>query len=327
MQRDRTTGAAAGRSLGSPPLPLLVAAVVVAAVLAHAGAARADAPSCWAGPAADRFPTCFDPGTRITLGLGFMGTSATDPVGSDPASAVPGAGAWSGLVGSMAIAVRHLMTTDDPGVWWRLEHVALDARVGRGSLDGVLYRGRYIRHARDGRIVLPTSPPRKLYLPFDLGAEAEVGRIAARGGADRIDVGVVRTGFFGELLRSPTFRRRLELGVAARWDLTGSGSGSDLAITEHRVAPFTLAMAAAHIESATGLTSLDLAAEAGRTWSTERGWENTASASAALERVLLAVNNRPLSLVARAGYDGRGAGGVAWVGLRVGLVAPPGPPR
>lgn len=292
------------------------------------GAARAE-PTCWAGPAGDQFPTCFDLGTRVTLGLAWSATSATGGAGGDPGSGagIPGAAASSEPVGSMAIAVRHVMTTDDPGVWWRLEHVVLDARVGRDSTRGVLYSGRYVRHARDGRIVLPTSPPRKLYLPFDLGAEAEVGRIATRGGADRIDVGVVRTGFFGELLRSPSFRRRLELGVAARWDLTGSASSSDLTVTEHRVAPFTLVMAAAHFESASGLTSLDLAAEAGRTWSTERGWESTAAASGALERILLAVNNRPLSVYARASYDARGAGGAAWVGLRIGVFAPPGPPR
>lgn len=289
-------------------------AALLAALACGGAAARAE-PRCLAGPAGDPFPTCFDPGRRLVVGASAVGEA--------------GQGGVRGAVDLAALA-RHVVATDDPAVWWRLEHVVLEASARDGALDGALYRGRFIRHSRDGRIVLPTSPPRKIFLPFDLGAEAEVGAIAARDGGDRLELGVVRTGLFIEVLRSPSFRRRVAIGAAARWDVSGALEAGELSAHAHRVAPFSLAMAALHLESASGLTVLDLAGEGGRTWSSERGWHAAGSAHASLERVVIALDDRPLSIYARASAGTAGTlleGRALVVGLRLGLIAAAGPPR
>jgi hypothetical protein len=293
------------------------AALVAALAVAGAGAAAARAePACSAGPPDDPFPTCFDPGQRLVVGAEVAATT------DQPA----GAGAAAGSL-VLGLGVRHIVATDDPSVWWRLEHVVFDARVRQGALSGVVYRGRYVRHSRDGRIVLPTSPPRKLFLPFDLGAETTVGAVDTRDDGAHLDVGVVRVGLFGDLLRSSTFRRRLALGAAARWDLSATRTAGDTTVDQHRVAPFTIAMASAHAESDTGLTIADLDLEGGRTWTTTEGWRPAAAAHASLERVLIAFDDRPVSLYAQAAWSDPGPAASLAIGLRVGLLASPAPPR
>ena len=46
-------------------------------------------------------------------------------------------------------------------------------RATRDAIRATLYSGRYLRHSEDGHLVLPFGRPRKIFLPFDLGAEAE----------------------------------------------------------------------------------------------------------------------------------------------------------
>jgi hypothetical protein len=283
---------------------------LLAALVAVAGSARAE-PVCEMGPAEDPFATCFDPGTRFHLGASAL---VSEGVG-EPA-----------VVGSTGLAVRHVVSTDDPAVWWRLEHVVLDSQLGREVLDATAYRGRFIRHSRDGRIVLPTSPPRKIFLPFDLGAEVEVGAVRTLDRGDNVELGVVRTALFLEILRSPSFGKRLAIGGVARWDLSAVRAGDDHDLVEHRVAPFTLAMAAARVESASGLTLFDLSLEGGRIWSSETGWRSALSGRATFERVLIALDDHPLSLFAQAGYADPGQGLFAISGLRFGWWSPPGPP-
>lgn len=283
--------------------------MVAAMLVASAGTARAE-PTCLAGPADDPFPICFDPGRRLVVGAELTVTEDGERPG-----------------GSASLAFRHVVTTDDPAVWWRLEHVVLDTRWRGDALDVAIYRGRFLRHSRDGRIVLPTSPPRKIFLPFDVGAEADVGAIASIDGGDRLEVGVVRIALLVDLLRSETFRRRLTVGAAGRWDLAGSVGEGDPSAEEHRVAPFTVATAALHLESENGLTLVDLAGEGGRTWSTVESWRSAWSASGTLERVVVAVNDWPVSLYAQAGYADTGRGAFAALGIRLGVVASPSAPR
>jgi hypothetical protein len=288
----------------------LAATLALGAVVATAGAARAE-PSCVAGPPGDPFATCFDPGNRLVVGVAL----------------VSGDGLGGAAAGVASLAVRHVVSTEDPDVFWRLEHVLFDSRIGDSTFDLAIYRGRFIRHSRDGRIVLPTSPPRKLFLPFDLGAEAALGAIETRDSRERFAVGVLRTALFVEVLRSPSFRRRVAFGAAGRWDVHGSAVDLDLSAEDHHVAPLSLAMAAVHLESASGLTVLDLAAEGGRAWSSATGWRAAGRASASLERVLVAVEDRPLSLYAEAGYAGPGRGKYAALGVRLGVIARSDAPR
>jgi hypothetical protein len=278
-------------------------AVLVSLVLLAAQTARADEPVCSAGPKDDPFPTCFDPGNRLVLQLGYAGAGGK-------------------------IQLRHYAGTDDPSIYWRLEHGLAEAIYDGDAWRGALYRGRFMRHSRDGHIVLPTATPRKLFLPFDIGAEADVGRFVARPGDPRVELGVVRAALLFELTRSGDFRRRLELGVAARWDVTADITKDSFGVPEHFVAPFSLGVAALHLESDDGLAVLEVSLEAGTRWSSAKDWGRTLAAEASVERVLVAFNDRPLSLYCQAGWEDPGRGAWLTAGLRFALAGstrtPPG---
>lgn len=274
----------------------LIRPALIALAVALPVAGRAE-PSCVGGPPDERFATCFDPGRRLAVG---------GEVGRDGGRA------------TFALAYRHRLVDDDGDVEWRLEHVALDARLGERRSATTLYRGVYVRHARDGRILLPLSPPRRVYVPFDLGAEIELGAIAID--ERRIDATLVRSGLYLELLRAGRFQRRLTIGPVGLWDVSAPRDLPRLALDEHRVAPFTMAGAALHLESAAGLTALDLALEGGRRWSTVDGWRTAALARASLERVVVAVDDRPLSVYGEAAIE-RGRGWTARLGLRLALAS------
>jgi len=72
-----------------------------------------------------------------------------------------------------------------------------------------------------------------------------------------------------------------------------------------------------HAESANGRVVFDLRAEAGMVWSHTSGWEPEARAEAWLERIMLAVNDRPISLVVGARYETETGEALARVGARI----------
>jgi hypothetical protein len=197
-----------------------------------------------------------------------------------------------------------------------MEHGMLDATYdGFGHrFDGVLYCGRYLRHARDGHIVIPVGAPKKVFLPFDVGALVEVGRLRVRPGG-LSTLGVVKTAALIDLSRSRDFRRRLAVGPVASWDV--ELARSPVAVVDHRVSPFTALLAELHLESSSGLTSCDLRGEAGTAWQSSRGWERTLAVEAALERVVLAVDDRPIALFATGRYDRAAGETLVAIGVRI----------
>src|SRR5678809_524049 len=104
------------------------------------------------------FATCFDPGNRLLLRAG------TDGLGA-------------------GIQLRHIIHfEDEPDLVWKMEHDLVE-----GEMYGIwqryaarLYAGRYVRHARDGHILLPFGAGRKIFLPFDVGAEGQEDVAVAR---------------------------------------------------------------------------------------------------------------------------------------------------
>jgi hypothetical protein len=246
-----------------------------------------------------RFATCFDPGNRLSL------TAGTDGFGGQ-------------------IALRHLIRfEDDPDLVWKMEHTILDA-THAGFTDrftGVLYRGRYIRHARDGHLVLPLfGHARKVFLPFDIGALAEVG--ALRWQPDgTATVGVIKTAALIDLARSRDFHTLLAVGPVARWEV-----GLDrhpITIMEHTVAPFTAGLFAFKLESASGLSRAELRIEAGTAWHSRTGWRPEVSSEATIERIVLAINDRPISLIAGVRYDSLTQETIARIGVRIAIVQHP----
>ena len=89
-----------------------------------------------------------------------------------------------------------------------------------------------------------------------------------------------------------------------------------MAIADHIVAPFTEGMLDIHLESATGLYSFELRAEAGTAWRSNAGWKPEARAEASLERIVLAINDRPVALFAGFHYDSVRDEAIARVGAR-----------
>lgn len=273
------------------------AALVAAALAAAAAPSAARAECTGLTRSGGRFALCFDPGNRASI------TAGSDGIGG-------------------ALALRHAIRFDDePDLTWKMEHV-----IGEGThaawedrFAGVVYRGRYVRHARDGHLVLPLGTPKKIFLPFDIGAIAEVGALRWRATDPTADaavsIGVVKTGALIDLARSRTFRRRLAIGPVARWDL--ELARQPLAITRHVVAPFSSGLANLHLESRNGRLVGDLRVEAGAAWTSDAGWRPEAIAEATLERIVLAVNDRPIALVLGARYESATDEATARVGARV----------
>jgi hypothetical protein len=298
-----------------------VAAVAVAAVAAVASTAAADpctggivasVASDGDGSAADaaelaaaggRFATCFDPGNRLAVDAGTLGLGGV-------------------------IALRNdIHFTDEPDLVWKMEHELLG--VDTVSYDGTtftgrLYRGVFIRHSRDGHVVLPFGdPPAKLWLPFDVGALVEVGELQWRPG-DTATLGVVRTAALVDLARSRDHRLRLALGPVAEWDVdlarTPEMPGLDVKSVGNVVAPFTSGVVDVRAESSSGLDVARLRLETGWAWYGDKGWLVATRAQASVERTLVSVNDRPLAAVVEGTYDSAVGGATLGVALRMMLV-------
>jgi hypothetical protein len=252
----------------------LTGAAVAVLVTCAARTAVAD-DGCWMSHRGESFPVCFDPGNRLRL----------DVTGDADGSGVGFGG---------AIQLRHTVLVDDPDVSWRFEHRMADVRIAGRSLRATAYAGRTVRHSSDGHVVLPFGRPRKLFLPFDIGAEAEVGTVRGQTSGGDLRVNAVRTVALVELSRADHFRRRLAIGAAARWDLQVDSASRSA--REHAVAPFSLAAVDLRAESRSGLTSAGVRAEAGGVWSTAGGWRRWLGAEAEIERVFISVQDRPLSI-------------------------------
>ncbi len=268
----------------------MTAVVAVVAVVAYGATAQAE--TCTGTSKAGKFALCFDPGNRVSV------TAGSDGFGG-------------------ALALRHTIHfADEPDLVWKLEHTLLDATHAgfADELDATVYRGYFMRHARDGHIVLPLGAPKKVFLPFDVGAFAEVGTIEWRD-QPVTRIGVVEIAGLVDFARSRTFRRRFALGPVARWDV--DLMQEPRSVTQHLVAPFSAAMANLHVESANGRLVGDLRAEAGMVWSTVDGWRPEARAEAYLERTMLAINDRPISLVVGVGYESESAEATARVSARI----------
>ena len=276
-------------------------ALVVAALVAI-GPHVASADECTGVTATgDRFATCFDLGNRLSITADANNTTS-------------GFGA--------GIALRHEITfDDDPDLEWKMEHQILDSAYtlafdAPDRFDGTFYAGRYLRHARDGHVLLPIGggAPKKIFLPFDIGAIFEIGKLDWRHMDPTFTIGVVRVAPLVDLARSRDYKRILAIGPAMHWDMEVDRMFTG--ITQQRVAPFTEGLVTMRLESNDGLYVAEARVEAGTAWRSDLGWHPEARASADVERILIAIDDRPIALTAGIEYDSVRDETLAKVGLR-----------
>jgi hypothetical protein len=268
-------------------------ALLIATVLLGA-ASPAGAESCTGvAESGGRFATCFDLGNRMSITAGTAGFG-------------------------MGVAVRHTIKFDDePDLVWKLEHAGLEANhaVLEDRFSGVVYRGRFLRHARDGHIVIPLGQPKKIFLPFDIGAFAEVGRVDWWPDRTTTRIGVIKAAALIDISRTRDFKRRIAIGPLAKWQV--DVPRDHLAISDHMVSPFSAGLLELHLESNNGRTMGDVRIEAGSTWHSETGWAVDARAEAAVERIVLAVNDRPIAITLNVAYETSTEEATAGVGARI----------
>jgi hypothetical protein len=220
------------------------------------------------------------------------------------------------------IRLRHAIASDDePDLRWKLEHRLLEGSTGGWGdrFQALAYSGRFLRHARDGHIVLPLGTPRKIFVPFDIGAEAEIGRLRQSQQGEHAELGVVRIAGLIDLSRSEDFKRRLAFGVLASWNLNIDMEERE--VVENQVSPLTQGTATGYIESSNGLTTAEAQLSGGREWSSQDGWRWAGQARVSVERVLLALNDKPLSLVVEAQAKAPDSSFRALIGARFSLFA------
>ncbi len=273
--------------------PALIGALAVASVPSHASAGPTECTGVT--PEGARFAACFDLGNRLVIDATTQGAG-------------------------VGIFLRHSIHFDDePDLVWKLEHEIGVASfdLGAGEHAALAYGGRYLRHSRDGHIILPFGVGRKLFLPFDIGAEAELGRVRADPAQRSLAVGVVKMGALTDWSRSRNFRRRLAFGVSSRWDIEIDRDRREL--DRHVVAPFSVGVLDARAESSGGTTAVAVRLESGWVWASDRGWRGDVAARAGFEWILIAVNDRPLALTANVSYASLRGAVEAELGLRFSL--------
>ncbi|HET9989670.1 MAG TPA: hypothetical protein VFQ65_14155 [Kofleriaceae bacterium] len=281
--------------MGAATSPL-VALVALGAVVALARSARAD--ECTGtSRRGDRFATCFDVGNRLSVDAGSDGLG-------------------------VGIALRHRITfDDDPDLEWKMEHALVDANysVLETRFTGTFYRGRYLRHARDGHVLIPIGgTPTKIFLPFDIGAIFEIGHLDWKQLEPTFTIGVLRVAPLVELARSKDYKRVLAIGPAMHWDMEVD---RDFQMpTLHTIAPFSEGLASLRLESNDGLWVTEARFEAGSAWRSDRGWHREARTSATIERIVVSVNDRPIAITAGFEYDSARNETLAKIGARVAVL-------
>ena len=142
-----------------------------------------------------------------------------------------------------------------------IAHLRLHPTAGAGgaAVDGVLYRGLFLRQSREGTLTLPMTPPVALPLPFDVGVVAEVGHLhgalSPEAGGPPLDVGIFHGEVLADFWRSRQPGRWLTLGVGGRYEVGLQRDDAGALDRDHRVSPMSTLAVALHSERADGLAA------------------------------------------------------------------------
>jgi hypothetical protein len=285
------------------------AALAVALSPRAAAAAEPPGPDYLVSEEGHPFRVRFDPASRIRLGAG-VAFALDRENGLDAAFEVEaGLGVrtiyrWGTGIDQIIWQVDHRFIS---GWLWPLRRSA----EGVPTLDMTLYGASLHRHDDAPSIVLPLSPPVSVPFPFDLGFEAEVGRIyvpaypqiltAGGAGVPFVRATVLRMTAFLNPWRSRKPGRSVEIGVGARYDIEPYAMPSfDDPDVIHRVAPGTVGSLRLRFQTDDGLLSFRVGGDVIPHWTSEATWRLMVLGTAHVERTLFAINDQPLTLV----FDG-----------------------
>ena len=147
-----------------------VVAVLLAPALAWAQA-EAEPPTWIATKDGLPFRVRFDPDHRLFVGV-FADLRSRDGGGTP----TPGV--------EMGLLLRSPTPDADWEVFWKRQHEIAHLAfrpAGAGApgiaVEGRLYRGTFIRQSRNGSLTIPTAPPIRFPVPFDIGVLIELGRL------------------------------------------------------------------------------------------------------------------------------------------------------
>jgi hypothetical protein len=239
-----------------------------------------------------RFRVRFDPGERLFAGAGALGLAATGSARFEASAEI-------------GLSLRAAPPPPEAPVFWKRDHELGHLRLRRGdegvALDGRLYQAILLRHSREGSLTIPTTPPLRLTLPFDVGVRVELGRLSGTiplsAAGTALEAGVVRGEALADFLRSEHPGRWLAVGAVGYYDVRLQRGTAGPLDRDHRVMPLTAGCFWLHGESARGLVNGGVHAEWGRAWSSQRGWGQALRVEAEVEVTPVAVNDLPVSLV------------------------------
>jgi hypothetical protein len=239
------------------------------------------------------FDTCFDAWKGLELG----GAVLINP---------------TGVTGSGSAALRFRGERESrskaESTWFTLHRVgATEIRPVDDHLAvSVLgYSGLFRRHVREGVLLLPFTPPVRVPFPLDLSLMTDVLRYERRA-AEGTDWSLepVRLSLLFDPLRSSSSRFHLALGVTGAWRFARLDG-----VIAHELTPFTAATLFFDVESEDGLWLARGVLSGG--WSfvaPDTNFTLRARGEIELSRVLVALNDQPISVFVRGTGAWRDAG-------------------
>lgn len=257
------------------------------------------------------FRTCFDPGNRLDLSAGAAF--------GDEEPAHGGANALG-----VAYRWRRDLRSRSGDLEWLRDMTFLEGRALFTSGEGepraaraLAWRGVFVRHRASPFLLVPGPRPLRLPFPFDVGLAVEVaGASWERARPRDAELVPIRSALLLDLGGHGRVRR-LAFGPEVAWTVRVSGT----AAATHALVPFTAAVLDLRAESRDGLALLALTARGGSSLAVPGGADGFVEVTLAVERVVLAVNDRPVALYAEGAFRGGASRGGAelGVGLRAGL--------
>jgi hypothetical protein len=285
--------------------------VAPAALLALALAAHGGDPCVAIDERGRAFRVCFDRGNGLELSAG-----------SARGALAPGGGGAADL--RLRLRWRRDLRSPSGRLEWLRDMAFADGRAlfTQGDPEPraasvLAWRGVFVRHRASPFLLVPGPRPLRVPFPFDVGLLVEAGGAAwDRARPREAEVLPIRSALLLAVGGEGALRR-LAFGPEVAWSLRVAEGQETL----HRIVPFTAGVLDARLESRDGLHALAVTVRGGSSLAVPGGTEAFVEATLGLERVVLAVNDRPVAVYAEGAYrGGLGArGGEVGVGLRAGL--------